>query len=131
MLDIAKTGPNDELTRRLHLLVGNRKPLPGRPYWNISPSSTRGGFNGPKGQPSCFVYCTKVLGYSEGAAYKRITAGAMGSRLPCHPCVHSVGEDYAAGSPHAGTPSYGGEPERLLGMAEGTTRLEIERMVAH
>lgn len=36
----------------------------------------------PKSFPSMFVYCTKVLGYSEGAAYLRIYAGRLSREYP-------------------------------------------------
>lgn len=36
----------------------------------------------PKSFPSMFAYCTRILGYSEGAAYLRIYAGRLSSQYP-------------------------------------------------
>lgn len=36
----------------------------------------------PKSFPSMFAYCTRILGYSEGAAYLRIYAGRLSTQYP-------------------------------------------------
>jgi len=84
----------------------------------------------PNGYPSCFVYCTKVLGYSEDAAYKRITAARL---TPKYPAILSKIESGVLSlatvlilGPHLTPENY----SSLLDAAAGKTRFEVEKLVA-
>ncbi|TBR18313.1 HNH endonuclease [bacterium] len=85
---------------------------------------------GAFGQPSLFYYCVKVLGFSEGAAYKRIQAARAVRDFP------EIVEELARGrlsftavillSPHLNRDNVGG----LLEAARGKTSRELECLIA-
>ena len=82
------------------------------------------------GHPSMFDWCTKVLGLSEGAAYKRIRAARAVRRFPALLEWVAAGRLHLAGvcllAPHL---TEEGQKE-LLEAASGKSKREVERLVA-
>lgn len=83
-----------------------------------------------KGHPSLFSYCTRVLGYSEQAAYKRIQAARAARAHPSLLPSLAAGEVTLTAlvilAPHLRTDNL----ERLVAQARGRPTREIERLVA-
>lgn len=81
-------------------------------------------------QPSLFMYCTRVLGYSEGAAYKRIRVARVFNEFPRLRAVHDEGKIHLAGlhllAPHLTPTNF----EDMVERATGKTKAEIEFIVA-
>ena len=72
---------NDDLERRLASLVAFESGSTADVVEHIAEFERRKLF-APKCFPSMFEYCTKVFGYSEGAAYLRIYAGRLSLEYP-------------------------------------------------
>jgi hypothetical protein len=72
---------NEELERRLAELVSAESESTADVVGYIAEFERRRLF-APKSFPSMFDYCTKVFGYSEGAAYLRIYAGRLSLEYP-------------------------------------------------
>ena len=82
------------------------------------------------GLPSLFAYCVRELGYSEGAAYKRIQAARGARDYPAVLSMLTVGQTSLAAmvilAPHL-TPENHAE---VLSMAGGRSSREVEFLVA-
>lgn len=80
--------------------------------------------------PSLFVYCVRELGYSEGAAYRRIHAARCARGFPRIYVLLKRGRitltTVSLLAPHLRPGNY----RRLLEQASGKTRYEVERLVA-
>ena len=80
--------------------------------------------------PSMFAFCLDELGFSECAAYNRITVARIGRRLPAVIEAVRSGRVHLAGlrllAPHLTTENH----EVLLAQAAGKSKREIEEMVA-
>ena len=80
--------------------------------------------------PSMFAFCLGELGFSECAAYNRITVARIGRRLPAVIEAVRSGRVHLAGlrllAPHLTTDNH----EILLAQAAGKSKREIEEMVA-
>src|SRR5476649_1164247 len=72
---------NDSLERRLTSLVAAESESTADVVEHVAEFERRKLF-APKSFPSMFEYCTKVFGYSEGAAYLRIYAGRLSREYP-------------------------------------------------
>ncbi|TBR24072.1 hypothetical protein EPO15_04745 [bacterium] len=85
---------------------------------------------GYTGAPSLFVYCVRVLGYSEGAAYRRIHAARCAREFPRVYVLLRRGRisltTVSLLAPHICRENYRSLLERACGM----TRYEVERLVA-
>lgn len=73
--------PDDALERGLTALVAAESEATADVVEYIAEFEQRKLF-APKSFPSMFEYCTKVFGYSEGAAYLRIYAGRLSREYP-------------------------------------------------
>ena len=80
--------------------------------------------------PSMFAFCVRELGFSEDAAYTRITVARAGRRLPAIVEAVRSGEVHLTGLrmllPHL-TPENQGQ---LLAQATGKSKREVEELVA-
>lgn len=80
--------------------------------------------------PSLFVYCVRELGYSEGAAYRRIHAARCARDFPRIYILLRRGRltltTVSLLAPHMGRENY----RQLLEQACGMTKLEVERLVS-
>lgn len=120
---------DDELTARLHQLVKAEHRCVAAVLAHIGEFDHRR-LHAPKGLPTCLVYCTNRLGYSEAAAYKRIAAARLAREYP------TILPRIAAGKlsmravillgPHLNDANH----QELLRQAEGRSRLEVERIIA-
>jgi hypothetical protein len=72
---------NDGLEQRLTSLVSAESESTADVVEHVAEVERRKLF-APKSFPSMFEYCTKVFGYSEGAAYLRIYAGRLSLEYP-------------------------------------------------
>lgn len=83
-----------------------------------------------RSHPSCFEYCTKVLGYSEDEAYRRIHAARAGLKFPSVVTAIERGEVTLTAVnllwPHMTSENY----RTLLKRAKGKSRRELEAIVA-
>lgn len=83
-----------------------------------------------KGYPSLFKYCTTVLGYSEGAAYKRINCSRAVERFPRILEFLRTGDLHLEAvsilAPHLNQEN----SARLLEQSRGKTKIELESMAA-
>lgn len=83
-----------------------------------------------KAYPSLFVYCVRVLGYAEGAAYRRIRAARCASEYPRIYVLLKRGRisltTISLLAPHMCRENH----KQLLEQASGKSRHEVERMAA-
>jgi hypothetical protein len=79
---------------------------------------------------SSFVFCTRELGFSEGAAYNRIAVARAGRRLPAMINALALGKVHFAGL-RLLAPYLTAENHRaVLSQATGKSKREIEELVA-
>ena len=80
--------------------------------------------------PSMFAFCIGELGFSEDAAYNRITVARVGRRIPAVVEAARSGQVHLAGlrllAPHLTD----GNHEEVLAQAAGKSKREIEELVA-
>lgn len=128
MFDLS-TLSDDEVTERLGALVATDRRRLAEVLAHIGEFNERR-LHEPKGFVSCFVYCTKVLGYSEGEAYRRINAARLARTYPSiFRRVHRGVLNLTALTilaPHL-TPE---NHRRLMDGAAGKSRIEVEALVA-
>lgn len=90
----------------------------------------RRGLHADRGQPSLFYYCTRVLGYSEQAAYKRIQAARTAREHPEIIRLLANGELHLTAAvilaPHLNADTAG----KLLAAARGKRTRELEILAA-
>lgn len=79
---------------------------------------------------SMFAYTTTVLGFDEGAAYKRITAARLGRRFPRVLEVLAQGQLHLAGIAILGPHLTEDNHRELLEQATGKSKRQIEVLVA-
>ncbi|MBO9665665.1 MAG: hypothetical protein J7501_02490, partial [Bdellovibrio sp.] len=72
---------NDELIGRLETLCANERKITHLILWHIIEVETRG-LHLDMGFDSMYSYLTKKLGYSEDAAYRRISAARVLKKAP-------------------------------------------------
>src|SRR5438270_2485551 len=79
---------------------------------------------------SMFAFCTRELGFSEGAAYNRILVARAARKLPAIIAALRTGRVHLAGlrllAPHLNSENH----EQLLMKAAGRTKEEISELVA-
>ena len=84
----------------------------------------------PLGSTSLFAYCTRVLGYSEGGAAKRIQSARAAAKFPSMFGMLKRGELHMAAvvmlAPHLDSENH----RRILRQAHGKSRRELELMAA-
>ncbi len=120
---------DEDLTARLHLLVRAEAESLADVLETLSEFDRRELYQ-RHSEPSLFTYCVGALGYSEGAAAKRIAVARLSRRLPGLLDVVRAKRIHLAGlhllAPHLNAANF----EELVAEAKGKSKREIELLVA-
>ena len=83
-----------------------------------------------RAHPSMFAFCTRELGFSEGAAYNRIHVARAARKLPAMIEAVRTGRVHLAGLRLLASHLTAGNHEQLLARAAGRTKDEIAELIA-
>jgi len=121
--------PAADLERAIEEMIRDERRATVRLLWHLAAFEQRMLF-ADRAYPSMFVYCTRKLGLSEGAAYRRIHAARALSSFPQLADWLGQGRIHLSAvtllSPHLTAENAAG----LLARASGKTKRELEFLIA-